>query len=741
MSSLFRSLNHFSSKRENVVKGALINTLNENAREIEFEVKQKSLEVLGLCEQTSALCTTLEALFLHGLKDSFLSATFNVLAGDVERRPDPSFWSPCMVFMHKQVIEQVQSLSQITTEIGQCRAWVRQSLNESVFSSYLNNMRKNGSALSQYYKRNALVRDSEGLETASKIMESLEASVQFDLPVNSSLLNHWPDYSLQLSDLWTPAMKSCPISSGVDVASSLGASDIIAIPTPQPLQTNELFSESISNSPFSRGGNFGGVPDLNQRENLDLLIQKIDEMDVIDEEEQQGKTAAAKEEPDPDAPSGSKQRNRKKSKPRVEDAFAELDIEAPSTLPQGSNSLSNLMQTSWSGNLPISSPTSPTDELSGSRFFQRSVSMSSAASVSLRSPTTDRCSYHALLRKHESNREGGAGWSEIWEKFRASASTLNVAQRESEAAVSEDLSDLQSLDVGIGKGIKTVLQMFLSLQTNSEFELLASDFDLVELQQMVAQLCQLAREPGLNAQGFLCKSCQHPLGIGYSNFQVCAFSGNYYCNSCMDVETQLIPARIIYNWDFRKYSVSKRAATFLAEFRSQPFLDLQLLNPSIYFASDAMAELQSLRIRLNFIRAYLYTCAPPTSIELLQNQFSGREYLYEHIHQYSIADLGLIQRGVLCQQLQKAFKLGEAHVLKCRLCQLKGFICEICQSPRVLYPFHISTTFRCLACGAVFHAECLNEKQPCPKCERKRKREDQGLQEAVQSLKERNEVA
>lgn len=57
------------------------------------------------------------------------------------------------------------------------------------------------------------------------------------------------------------------------------------------------------------------------------------------------------------------------------------------------------------------------------------------------------------------------------------------------------------------------------MQTNSEFELLTSDFDLVELQQMVSQLCQLAREPGLNAQGFLCKSCQHPLGIGYSNFQ------------------------------------------------------------------------------------------------------------------------------------------------------------------------------------------------------------------------------
>ncbi|EDW33623.1 GL11774 [Drosophila persimilis] len=579
-------------------------------------------------------------------------------------------------------------------------------------------MRKNSSAMSHYYKRHALAKDADGLETASKIMESLEAYVQFDLPVNSSLLNHWPDYSLQLSDLWTPALKSCPISSGVDIASSLG-SDIVTIPTPQPLQTNELFSESISNSPFSRSGNFG-VPDLNQRENLELLIQKFDEMDIINEEQSPPvATAETSEAGEPVARSGSNQRSRKRFKRHIEESFADLADEELTSLPHGSNSLSNLMQTSWSGDLDLS-PTAT--EPSASRLFQRSVSMSSTSS--LRSPTTDRCSYNALLRKHENNRESGAGWSEIWEKFRASASTLNVAhaQRESEPPVSDDLSDLQSLD------------------TNSEFELLASDFDMAELQQMVAQLCQLAREPGLDAQGFLCKSCQHPLGIGYTNFQVCAFSGNYYCNSCMDVESQLIPARIIYNWDFRKYSVSKRAATFLAEFRSQPFLDMQLLNPSIYFASDAMAELQSLRIRLNFIRAYLYTCAP-TSIELLHNFFCGREYLYEHIHQYSIADLGLIQRGALCQQLQKAFKMGEAHVLKCRLCQLKGFICEICQSPRVLYPFHISTTFRCLACGAVFHAECLNEQQPCPKCERRRKREDQGLQEAVQTLKEKHETA
>jgi len=233
------------------------------------------------------------------------------------------------------------------------------------------------------------------------------------------------------------------ISSGVDVASSLG-SDIITIPTPQPLQTNELFSESISNSPFSRNSNFG-VPDLSQRENLDLLLQKIDEMDVINEEQTGGEAADASEAVDPDVPSGSKPKARKKSN-HVDKSFTELDLEAPCLLPQGSNSLSNLMQTSWSGDLEAT-PTSPSEELTGSRFFQRSVSISSAAS--LRSPNTDRCSYNALLRKHESNRESGAGWSEIWEKFRASASNLNVAQppRDSDPPISEDLSDLQSLDV------------------------------------------------------------------------------------------------------------------------------------------------------------------------------------------------------------------------------------------------------------------------------------------------------
>lgn len=177
------------------------------------------------------------------------------------------------------------------------------------------------------------------------------------------------------------------------------------------------------------------------------------------------------------------------------------------------------------------------------------------------------------------------------------------------------------------------------------------------------------------------------------SFRVCAFSGNYFCNSCISLELQLIPAKIIYNWDFHKYTVSKRAALFLNEFQNQPFIDLKLLNPNLYMASEEMAQLQLLRIKLNFIRAYLFTCCE-SIIDNLQKLLWPKEYLYEHIHQYSIADLMMIQKGTLAQLLQKTVQFGEDHILNCRLCSVKGFICEICNSPKVLYPFHIETTFR-----------------------------------------------
>lgn len=58
----------------------------------------------------------------------------------------------------------------------------------------------------------------------------------------------------------------------------------------------------------------------------------------------------------------------------------------------------------------------------------------------------------------------------------------------------------------------------------------------------------------------------------------------------MSVEQFTIPARVIYNWDFRKYSVSKKAAAFMTEFQCQPFIDLKVMFCRLYFPSPGAVQ-------------------------------------------------------------------------------------------------------------------------------------------------------
>uniref|UniRef100_A0A4W5K6R1 Rubicon Homology domain-containing protein n=1 Tax=Hucho hucho TaxID=62062 RepID=A0A4W5K6R1_9TELE len=71
-----------------------------------------------------------------------------------------------------------------------------------------------------------------------------------------------------------------------------------------------------------------------------------------------------------------------------------------------------------------------------------------------------------------------------------------------------------------------------------------------------------------------------------------------------------------------------------------------------------------------------------------------REYLLQHIHLYSLADLQQVIDGKLAPFLSKVIKFASAHVFSCSQCREKGFICEMCQNGQVIYPFQESATKR-----------------------------------------------
>lgn len=228
----------------------------------------------------------------------------------------------------------------------------------------------------------------------------------------------------------------------------------------------------------------------------------------------------------------------------------------------------------------------------------------------------------------------------------------------------------------------------------------------------------LAVEKGLTAQSFKCAGCQRPVGLSRGKAKVCFYSGWYYCQSCHQDQTFLIPARLLHNWDTSKHKVSKQAKEFLEFVYEEPLLDVQRLNPCLYEHCEPLSSVLRLRQQLQSLRAYLFNCRAAVA-EDLRRRISPREYLLQHIHLYSLSDLQQVIDGKLAPFLSKVIKFASAHVLGCSLCREKGFICELCQNGQMLYPFQENTTKRCDSCGAVFHSECRLKAQPCPRCVRR----------------------
>lgn len=531
-----------------------------------------------ICDHTQALCATIEAIFLHGLKDSFLWQTINILAGpgnEINRRPTPTFWAPLLVFSHKYAIEQIHSMSQITTEIGYCRCWIRQSLNDCLLSSYLSNMRKSSQALTPYYQRTAFLRDSDFMELAESLVGGIEACVSFELPLNSSLLNQWTDLPLQLSGLYTPSMQSFPIASGIDVANNTGIlytsvspakiaddkpmaeleAEDRQIPIPKPLQTNEFFSASIHNSPLresimtSRKLNFMkpyvSVEEIEEPTNVDIGVDCFETIDDDVENDVQltallsrvDAMAANERNPSPTRQSTSAAANgmdkievhgdniHVMGSPGDEERIV---IETEDNITQSinispinmGNSLVSRLGWSSTEEFGMEQGTSahsaepPTPIPSSSRNLSRSNSLNS----SIKSPV-DRFSYNSLLRRgsRRATQDGDEfftqqiDFNDVWQRFE---STLGIGR-------AAETNDTEPTSSSTNETIQKIDESDEEALVDFEFveaDHLSMQFSMTELREMVQQTFKIPKELGLDSQNFACLSCGNPLGVGGSGY-------------------------------------------------------------------------------------------------------------------------------------------------------------------------------------------------------------------------------
>ena len=63
--------------------------------------------VFGNSDLTNNLCSALEAVLIHGIKDSYSSKVSSFFLSDPDRMPVPNFWPVVMSVSHKDDIKEV----------------------------------------------------------------------------------------------------------------------------------------------------------------------------------------------------------------------------------------------------------------------------------------------------------------------------------------------------------------------------------------------------------------------------------------------------------------------------------------------------------------------------------------------------------------------------------------------------------------------------------------------------------
>jgi len=235
-------------------------------------------------------------------------------------------------------------------------------------------------------------------------------------------------------------------------------------------------------------------------------------------------------------------------------------------------------------------------------------------------------------------------------------------------------------------------------------------------------ITDITPESGLASQQFRCADCRRRLPYRDGNFQarMCNYTGQYYCSTCHWNESQVIPARVVHNWDFSPRKVSRQSKHLLNLLASKPIVSIKDLNPALFNFVEDLRDVRALREQVLKMKKYLVSCRIAIEEKLLL-MLTERQHFVENAHLYTMQDLVSVNNGKLLEELSRITAAFGKHIkFDCPICQGRGFICEVCRSSDVLFPFDFNA-ITCKDCSSLFHRLCY-QKGSCPKCKRREAR-------------------
>ncbi|CAG5135983.1 unnamed protein product [Candidula unifasciata] len=118
--------------------------------------------------QCHKLCENLDHALLHGLKQ--------VAHG---------YWRVVKELSHKEMVKEIDVLTNVTTDLGRGRAWLYASLNEGLLESYIRLLCNHDKLLRKFYAKEALLLDEDRMNillTHTSGLEIVQFQLEYDVP-------------------------------------------------------------------------------------------------------------------------------------------------------------------------------------------------------------------------------------------------------------------------------------------------------------------------------------------------------------------------------------------------------------------------------------------------------------------------------------------------------------------------------------------------------------------------------
>ncbi|EKX51788.1 hypothetical protein GUITHDRAFT_134144 [Guillardia theta CCMP2712] len=196
----------------------------------------------------------------------------------------------------------------------------------------------------------------------------------------------------------------------------------------------------------------------------------------------------------------------------------------------------------------------------------------------------------------------------------------------------------------------------------------------------------------------VCAACGDKVGTGFlGNARFCNYTRTYFCPRCHVNEKSVIISKVLKRWDFTPRNVSSAAKAYLQGIYEQPLFSAAMdIPPSLQQRVKQLEQIRDLRRKAKILRDYVVQCSNfPNSRCQQEDRIAAvhlhdRDYLVADDDSLSLRDLEEINNGILKTFLESTIEPWMEHVTRrCLLCREKGYVCEICNSKEIIFPFEL----------------------------------------------------